>query len=349
MKKCFLLIVCLLALNVMAFAQYETVKDISYTQSTDPYAQELCKLDVYYPTSQQDVPVVVWLHSGGLVKGEKHIDAELKNNKMVVIAANYRLLSNATIDDCLDDAAAAVAWAFKHCTEYGGSTRKIFVAGHSAGAYLLDMIGLDKRWLAKYGVDADSIAALFPFSGQCFTHFNVRQQQGLGPLQPSIDEYAPLSYMRPDAPPMIIISGDREKEMYGRYEEQAYFWRMLKLSGHPDVSLYEMVGYSHGEMHHPAYKVLKREIKVREAAIDNHYIRMKMYPNPTASKVTVEPEGEIESINVLNMNGEVVYADNETHGTVATFSTANLVGGIYIVRVVTDKGVAVQKLSVAGK
>lgn len=268
MKKGIFFAVCLLALNFLAQAQYEQLNDISYRNSADVYVQERCKLDVYYPTEQTDVPVVVWFHSGGLVKGNKHIDKELKNNGWVIIAPNYRFLTNVPVDSCIDDAAAAVAWTFNHCKEFGGSPSKIYVAGHSAGAYLLDMIGLDKRWLAKYGVDADTIAALFPFSGQCFTHFNVRQQQGLGPLQPTIDEYAPLSYMRPDAPPMIIISGDREKEMYGRYEEQAYFWRMLKLTGHPDVSLHEMKGYSHGGMYRPAYKILIEEIKKREVPVN---------------------------------------------------------------------------------
>jgi len=241
--------------------QYQQVNDIPYTASADAYAQERCKLDIYYPVGQKDAPVVVWFHGGGIEGGNKHIDNQLKNSGLVVVAANYRLLPKAPIDDILDDAAAAVAWTYKNIEKYGGSHRKIFVAGHSAGGYLLDIIGLDKRWLAKYGVDADSLAALVPFSGQCITHYNIRKQQGIPPLQATIDQYAPLTYVRPDAPPIVIISGDRELELYGRYEEQAYFWRMLKLSGHKDVTLYEMQGYDHGSMPQPAYKILKDHIR----------------------------------------------------------------------------------------
>jgi acetyl esterase/lipase len=241
--------------------QYQQVNDIPYTESTDAYAQERCKLDVYYPEGQKDAPVVVWFHGGGIEGGNKHIDQELRNSGLVVVAANYRLLPKAHIDDILDDAAAAVAWTYKNIEKYGGSHRKIFVAGHSAGGYLLDIIGLDKRWLAKYGVDADSLAALVPFSGQCVTHYNIRKQQGIPPLQATIDQYAPLTYVRPDAPPIVIISGDRELELFGRYEEQVYFWRMLKLAGHKDVTLYEMQGYDHGSMPQPAYKILKDHIR----------------------------------------------------------------------------------------
>lgn len=242
--------------------EYARVNDIAYEPlSADDYSRERCKLDVYYPKNLKNVPVVVWLHGGGIEAGNKHIDRELMESGLAVVSINYRLLPKASIDQVLDDAAAAVAWTFKHAAEYNGDTRKIVVAGHSAGGYLLDLIGLDKRWLAKYGIDADSIAALVPFSGQVITHYNIRKQQGIGPLQPTIDQYAPLTFVRKDAPPIVIISGDRELELFGRYEEQAYFWRMLRLTGHPDVTLYEMQGFDHGAMPHPAYHVLKEQIK----------------------------------------------------------------------------------------
>jgi gluconolactonase len=260
-NRSFFFTIALLFCTTIARAQYNQVNDIPYRDAAQGYAQERCKLDVYYPTNAQDAPVVVWFHGGGIEGGEKHIDPQLKNSGLVVVAANYRLLPKAPIDDILDDAAAAVAWTYKNIAKYNGSRRKIFVAGHSAGGYLLDIIGLDKRWLAKYGVDADSLAALVPFSGQCVTHYNIRKQQGIGPLQATIDQYAPLTYVRADAPPIVIISGDRELELFGRYEEQAYFWRMLKLVGHKDVTLYEMQGYDHGAMPFPAYKILKDHIK----------------------------------------------------------------------------------------
>lgn len=260
-KRGYVLVLLIVLFASFANAQYWQVNDIPFSASTDAYAQERCKLDVYYPTDQHDAPVVVWFHGGGIEGGNKHIDEQLKNCGLVVVAAGYRLLPKAPIDSILDDAAAAVAWTFRNIEKYGGSKRKIFLAGHSAGGYLLDMIGLDKKWLAKYGIDADSLAALVPFSGQCITHYNIRRQQGISPLQPTIDRYAPLTYVRPDAPPVVIISGDREMELYGRYEEQAYFWRMLKLTGHKDVTIYEMQGYDHGAMAQPAYKILKDHIK----------------------------------------------------------------------------------------
>lgn len=255
------LCVGILACIAQSKLNYKTEYNISYSQEKAEYAQSRCKLDVYYPENAKDCPVAVWFHGGGLEAGNKELPDELKNSGLVVIGVNYRLLPKCTIDECIDDAAAAVAWAFSNAEKYNGSKSKIFVSGHSAGGYLTDMVGLDKKWLKKYGVDADSIAGLFPFSGQCLTHYNIRKQRGISPLQPVIDEYAPYTYMRGDAPPIIIISGDRELEMYGRYEEQAYFWRMLKLAGHKDAHLYEMQGYDHGWMPHPAFHIMKEHIK----------------------------------------------------------------------------------------
>lgn len=161
------------------------------------------------------------------------------------------------ISDCIDDAAAAVAWTFNNIDKYGGDPAKIFVAGHSAGGYLTSMIGFEKKWLEKYGVDADSIKGLIPYSGQSITHFALRKAMGISELQPVIDRYAPMYHIRKDAPPYIIITGDREIELLGRYEESAYLWRLLKLIGHPDVRIYEIDGHDHGQMVRPAHHILK--------------------------------------------------------------------------------------------
>ena len=242
-------------------ATYKIETNISYTKSADSYAKERCMLDLYYPVDIENYPTVVWFHGGGLSGGSRFIPEQLKEQGVAVIAVNYRLLPKATLSDCIDDAAAAVAWAFENISRYGGDRGKIFVSGHSAGGYLTNMIGLDKRWLAKYNIDSDSIAGLIPFSGHAISHFAYRQAKGMKDTQPSIDEFAPLYYVRPDAPPLIIVSGDREMEMLGRYEENAYFWRMMKVVGHEETQLYELDGYDHGGMANPAFHILINQVK----------------------------------------------------------------------------------------
>jgi hypothetical protein len=70
---------------------------------------------------------------------------------------------------------------------------------------------------------------------------------------------APLFHVRPDAPPLLMITGDRELEMLGRYEENAYMYRMMKVVGHAETRLMELDGYDHG-MEYPAHPLLLKEI-----------------------------------------------------------------------------------------
>lgn len=190
----------------------------------------------------------------------KEIPGLLKKQGFVVVGVNYRLLPKVKIDECLDDCAAALAWVFQNISQYGGDAKKIFVSGHSAGGYITTMLGLDKTWLSRYGVDANNIAGLIPFSGQMISHFAYRKMNGIDNLQPTIDKYAPLYHVRKDAAPLVLITGDRNIELFGRYEENAYMWRMMNLIGRPDTQLYELGGYGHGAMAQPAFHILIQTI-----------------------------------------------------------------------------------------
>ena len=141
------------------------------------------------------------------------------------------------------------------------SRDRIFFSGHSAGGYLTSIIGLDKRWLAAHKIDANEIAGLIPFSGHTITHFTVRAERGIDGKQPIIDDMAPLFHVRKDAPPLLLITGDRELEILGRYEENAYLWRMMQVVEHPDTELYELDGFNHGQMAEPAHPLLLRFVK----------------------------------------------------------------------------------------
>jgi hypothetical protein len=88
------------------------------------------------------------------------------------------------------------------------------------------------------------------------THFSVRKERGIKDTQPVIDDMAPLFHVRTDAPPLYLITGDRELEMLGRYEENAYMWRMMKIIGHKQTYLYELAGFDHSGMPEPAFDLL---------------------------------------------------------------------------------------------
>ncbi len=242
---------------------YRTETGLPYRPDSEPdvYARERCKLDVYHPVGASAVPAVVWFHGGGLTGGNRSVPSALKGQGITVVAADYRLSPKAKAPAYIEDAAAAVAWTFKNIARYGGDTNRIFLSGHSAGGYLASLVTLDRRWLAVHSVDPDRLAGLVPFSGQSITHFAIREERGMPRTRPLIDDLAPVYHVRKDAPPILLISGDRNHELLGRYEESAYFWRMLKEVGHPSVELLELQGYDHGQMAEPAFPLLLRFLR----------------------------------------------------------------------------------------
>ena len=265
MKK-YLLTVIIFNIWIAGIAQaevYETISDIPYYSSSktegDAYIGERCVLDIYYPKNTSGFATIVWFHGGGLSGGSKQIPGALKEKGFCIVGVNYRLYPNVKAPTYIEDAAAAVSWVFNNISEYGGDSSLIFISGHSAGGYLASMIGLDKKWLGAHDIDANRIAGLIPFSGHTITHFTVRKERGIPGNQPIVDDLAPLYHVRPDAPPLLLITGDRELEMLGRYEENAYLMRMMKVVGHEDTKLYEMDGYGHG-MTGPAFPLLVKEV-----------------------------------------------------------------------------------------
>jgi acetyl esterase/lipase len=266
MKK-ILLSIFFVLFGILVFAQdreYETVLNIPYYSESvnlsDKYISERCVLDIYYPKNQKGFPTVVWFHGGGLSNGNKYIPDALKKEGLCIIAVNYRLHPAVQSPVYIEDAAAAVAWVFKNIDEYGGDTTAIFVSGHSAGGYLTMMVGLDKRWLGSNNIDADRIAGLIPFSGQTVTHSTIRKERGIDSPRPIIDDLAPVYHIRADAPALLLITGDRELEMSGRYEENAYLMSMMKAAGHQETKLFELNGYGHS-MVQPAVPLLINEVR----------------------------------------------------------------------------------------
>ena len=245
--------------------EYKTEQNIAYeilnNKADNEYIKNRCKLDIYYPAKIKNFASVVWFHGGGLRAGNKKIPGQLMEKGFAVIAVNYRLFPKVQCPVYIEDAAAAVAWTVKNIGKYGGSKDKIFVSGHSAGGYLTSMIGLDKSYLQEHGIDANIIAGLIPLSGHTITHFTPREEEGVPEHQPIIDRFAPLFHVRSDAPSLVLVTGDKELELLGRYEENAYLARMMQIAKHQKTKLYELQGFNHGGMLDPGLKILVKHVK----------------------------------------------------------------------------------------
>ena len=234
-------------------------RDIIYTTASDSYSQEKCRLDIHIPAHEEPFVTVIWFHGGGLTSGNKEIPEALKNKGVAVVSASYRFAPHVSVKEVIRDAAEAVHWTYENIERYGGRKGKIVIAGYSAGAYLAMMLALNKEYVAYHDIEVDNMLGIIPVSGQTITHFAARNALGLPETQPLVDSLAPLFWVRKDAPPITLITGDRELEMLGRYEENAYLQRMLHIVGHKKSRLFEIGGYDHG-VTFPAFPLLLKQV-----------------------------------------------------------------------------------------
>ena len=153
--------------TVTVSAQGVVVQDVDYIgESVYKNGKDL--LDIYMPEGADDVPVIVFFHGGGLHIGSK-ADAQVVAARFVpmgigVVSASYRLSPSVMHPAHVRDAATATAWVVRNIRRYGGDPDKMFVAGHSAGAYLAALLALDPSHLRAHGLSPSVIQGTIPIS-----------------------------------------------------------------------------------------------------------------------------------------------------------------------------------------
>jgi acetyl esterase/lipase len=231
----------------------EVRKDVSYVESTDAYRQQRCKLDLYLPDGKRDFPMIVWFHGGSITAGDKKSCERLAQmfvaHDIGFAAVNYRLSPKVKYPAYLEDAAASVAWVAKQSVQLGYTPGKLFVGGHSAGAYLATMLAMDEHYLKDAGIDVSEIAGILSVSGQMTTHFTVLQERGLDLPKERVtsDEAAPIYYTRKDTIPLLLMIGDNDWP--ARLEENQFFAAALKkVAGNQKVRFEIIASRTHGSI-----------------------------------------------------------------------------------------------------
>ena len=225
----------------------KTIKDIDYAGT----GLNEHKLDVYLPDCEK-APVFIFFHGGGIEAGTKSEEAftnpliPLQEKGVAVVSADYRLYPDAKFPEFVEDAAMAVKWVYENIRSYIEPTG-IFISGTSAGAYISELLAFDKKYLAKHGIDSDSVTGYIFDAGQPTTHFNVLRERGMNPDRIAVDESAPMYHITDGRvyPPMQIFVSDND--IPGRYEQTLLLVHTLKHFGckDDDVEFYYMKGYSH--------------------------------------------------------------------------------------------------------
>lgn len=142
------------------------IADIAYDSQpgVDPRRQSL---DLYLREGLTNAPVVLYVHGGSWVRGDK-ARALFKPTALVpegylFASMNYRFRPTVSLSEMAQDVATAAAWIKRHAAKYGGDGSRIALMGHSAGAHLVAAVGTNGTFMEAAGAmlaDLSSVVAI---------------------------------------------------------------------------------------------------------------------------------------------------------------------------------------------
>ncbi len=229
-------VIILIVLPLISFSQDVcSFKDIPYIEGGSHKQQ----LDLYLP-SAKNFPTIIFIHGGSLTSGDRKGDPKEEPYEAIAInfvkagigcvVISYRLGIENKWPAMAEDVAAAFGWTRKNIARYGGSSNKIFLLGHSSGAYLAAVVSTDEKYLRKFGCALSNISGCVPmgvllhpfldlegFSDdklkQLFERARQRNEYESIFQTPEIYRDAdPFYHINKNMPPFLILIAETEQE-----------------------------------------------------------------------------------------------------------------------------------------
>ena len=185
---------------------------------------EKLMLDAHVPAGDGKFPVVLIVHGGGWMTGDREKDivpvfAPVATN-FTWFTINYRLAPTNRWPACYEDVQTAIRWVKQHAAEFKGDPERIALLGYSAGGYLVTLAGTR----AEAGTRVQAIAAFAPptdlvadnerrggLSISMRNLFGYESSNLTDSVRAVLKENSPLTYVKPGLPPFLIIQGSADK------------------------------------------------------------------------------------------------------------------------------------------
>jgi len=174
-------------------------------------------LDLYQPETQgKDAggprPIVVFFYGGSWQSGEKgdylFAAQAFTDRGYVVVVPDYRLYPRVVYPAFVEDGADAVAWAVEHADEFDGDAGRVFLVGHSAGAYNAVMLAVDTPFLAERGVDRGQLAGVVGLAGPYdFLPTRSEALRAIFTERDAPSQTQPVNRVDGDTPAMLLMHG----------------------------------------------------------------------------------------------------------------------------------------------
>ncbi len=189
---------------------YRVKRDIAYGEGPRH------RFDLYLPKLPRGpAPVVLFFYGGAFRAGRKSeyrvVGEALATKGIIVAVADYRIYPDARFPDFLEDGARALAAVHAGVAEFGGDPNRIFVAGHSAGAYITAMLAANPAYIRTAGGDPSFIRGAIAIAGR-FHEFPMGGDAIFREIfkGPARTETRPATYIDGARPPMLLAAGSAE-------------------------------------------------------------------------------------------------------------------------------------------
>lgn len=221
--------------------EQQSFRDITYYSGPDADSVRH-KLDVHVPRGHKDFPVIVFIHGGAWIKGNKDqfglqtmLARTFNRHGIGVVCPNYRLSPDVQHPEHARDVARAFAWTYKNINKFGGRADQLFISGHSAGGHLSALLATDPSYLKAEGLALTAIRGAMPMSGVYAIPSSERVFDvafGKDPSQRA--KASPISHVTAGLPPFLVMLADKELPNCDRPGAQAFCQALQKVQCRAD-------------------------------------------------------------------------------------------------------------------
>ena len=243
--------------------------DLAYTPPPGVQSS-LATLDIFRTDDGQTRPLVLLVHGGSWVGGDKEgyrsrIAPWFVNRGYVAAPVNFRLATTprqtpeVKPQDQARDIAAALAWLMTNAEQYQIETENVLLVGYSSGAHLVALLATDERYLQNAGLDENLVTASISLDVHVYdVPFALEKMVGsvredkipvirhlFGQSEMQQLDGSPSNYLDGWAARQLIISVDQDPNMEGSYgylvsQTGQRYVNALKQAGHQAIHVHDV-------------------------------------------------------------------------------------------------------------
>jgi acetyl esterase/lipase len=213
-------------------------------------------MDVYFPEAGGPWPVLLYVHGGGWMHGDKSeagMFARLMTSQdYLVVSINYRLYPPANFPAMIQDVKCAVRFLRANAGQYNLDPNRIGAVGVSAGGHLVALLGTTDQsagWdVGEYLEQSSRVQAVIPMAGvmdlsRDFPNADIEAMKHVGFGEYNVAEASPITHVTPDDPPFLLIHGDRD-ELVPAEQSQLMYDRLVQANVPAELVIIQNAGHS---------------------------------------------------------------------------------------------------------